>query len=178
MDFAFPTEKKDLLARYPHLRDIQDINHERFMRLSGQNKKIPTGKNPALMANIRAHLKKHFPGQQFSVREHNLYVSVSWTKWEEPLDSSPDPKEVNEVLEWFRNWPSDTTCNESRQAAAFRKLFINTFGGTHRFDYQVKQPTPDQIARKKKAKLGKIAKGAQTRTQSKIKPSSMRAAKM
>lgn len=176
MDTTFPTEKKDLLARYPHLRDIQDINHERLMRFASQNKKVPASRNLALIANIRAHLKKHFPGQQFSVRGRNLHVSVSWTKWEEPLGSSPDPKEVNEVLEWFRNWPSDTTCNESRPAAAFRKLFINTFGGTHRFDYQVKQPTPDQIARKKKTKLGKIAKDAQI--QSKIKPSSMRAVKM
>lgn len=153
----FPQTKQELLKAYPHLRPAQDIKQERFEKYASQNKKIPEAKHFAAKANVRAHLKKLFPGHTFTVKADYGVLKVSWVQYPEELGPSPTQNEVHDALEWFRHWPSDTTCNETTAQEEFRKLFLRVFEGASSIECKPQQPTLQQLARKKQSLLKKVS---------------------
>lgn len=115
-----------------------------------------TSEHALVAKNIRALLKKHFPGVPFSVKADSGTISacvrVTWDAWPD----SPEPNAVQTLIEAFKAGTFDGhtdsyTYTNDPDRRAFQKLF----GSVEYVRANAQKVTPEQLVEREAAILRK-----------------------
>jgi hypothetical protein len=119
---------------------------------------------PQVVKNIRAHLKHAFKDTTFRVKRDGMAVQVRWTTWNEGNDPTVD--QVQQTLRPFDYWKHVDDLEPLGKpdcglfGRSWQMMFHDTFGGMHTIRTEPEAPTPEQLARRRRRKLGKEAKAS------------------